>query len=146
MWMPILAKKSSFQINLIFDLGRYVNKQNYRIWGTETPHACIVKPTHPKRVTIFCGLDNFSSKMSKERPLQPIEIVIAPCWTNLFSQKFKRRILATFGFNRTALRATQPKQHSMFCALFLKIELSAAELIKFGHLLKSTILPVNKGK
>ena len=36
----------------------------------------------------------------------------------------KRRILATFGYNRTALRAT----HSMFCALFLKIALSAAEL------------------
>ena len=29
--------------------------------------------------------------------------------------------MATFGFNRTALRATQPKLHSMFRALFLKI-------------------------
>ena len=35
--------------------------------------------------------------------------------------------MATFGFNRTVLRATQPKLHSMFCALFLKIALSAAE-------------------
>ena len=35
--------------------------------------------------------------------------------------------MATFGFNRKALRATQPKLHSMFCALFLKIALSAAE-------------------
>ena len=42
---------------------------------------------------------------------------------NEFSQKLKRRILATFGFNRTELRATQPKLHSMFCALFLKIAL-----------------------
>ena len=41
-------------------------------------------------------------------------IVIGPCWTNCCSQKLKRRILATFGFNRTALRATQPKLHSMF--------------------------------
>ena len=24
-----------------FDLGGYVNKQNYRIWGTENPHAYI---------------------------------------------------------------------------------------------------------
>ena len=55
-------------------------------------------------------------------------------WTNFCSQKLKRRILATFGFNRTPLRATQPKLHSMFCALFLKIALSAAELISFGHL------------
>ena len=29
--------------------------------------------------------------------------------------------MATFGFNRTALRATQPQIHSLFCALFLKI-------------------------
>ena len=33
---------------------------------------------------------------------------------------------ATFGFNSVALRATQPQLHSMFCALFLKIALSAA--------------------
>ena len=38
-----------------------------------------------------------------------------------------------FGFNRTALRAPQPKLHSMFCALFLKTALSAAELMSFGH-------------
>ena len=51
-----------------------------------------------------------------------------------FLQKLKKGILATFGFNRTALRATQPKLHSMFCALFLKIALSSRELISFGHL------------
>ena len=49
-------------------------------------------------------------------------------------QKLKRRILVTFGFNRTALRDTQPKLHSMFCALFLKIALLAAELMSFGHI------------
>ena len=48
-------------------------------------------------------------------------------------QKLKRRILATFGFNRTALRATQPKLNSMFCALFLKFALSAAAM-SFAHL------------
>ena len=77
---------------------------------------------------------NFSLKMSKKRPLQSMAIISGPCWTNFCSQKFKRRILAAFGFNRTALRATQPKLHSMFCALFLKITLSAAELMSFGHL------------
>ena len=34
----------------------------------------------------------------------------------------------------TRRRYTQPKLHSMFCALFLKIALSAAELMSFGHL------------
>ena len=33
-----------------------------------------------------------------------------------------------------ALHATQPKLHSMLCVLFLKIALSAAELMSFGHL------------
>ena len=46
----------------------------------------------------------------------------------------ERRILETFGFNMTALRATQPKLHSMFCALFLKIALSAAKLMLLGHI------------
>ena len=36
--------------------------------------------------------------------------------------------LVTFGFNRTALPATQSKLHSMFFALFL------FELMSFGHL------------
>ena len=59
--------------------------------------------------------------MRKERPLLSMPIVIGPCWTHFCSQKLKKRILATFGFNRTALRPTQPKLHLMFCALFLKI-------------------------
>ena len=29
--------------------------QNCPIWGTENPHAYIEKPTHPKRVTVYCG-------------------------------------------------------------------------------------------
>ena len=45
---------------------------------------------------------------------------------------------ATFGFNKTVLRATQPKLHSMFCALFLNIVLS--ELMSFGHLCDLTPL------
>ena len=43
--------------------------------------------------------------MRKERPLQLMVVVNGPCWTNFFCQKLKRRILATFVFNRTALRA-----------------------------------------
>ena len=37
-------------------------------------------------------------------------------------------------FQGTPLRATQPKLHLMFCVLFLKIALSVAELMSFGHL------------
>ena len=61
-------------------------------------------------------------------------IVIGLCLTDFCSQKLKSRILEIFGLNRTALQATQPKLHSMLCALFMKIALSAAELMSFGHL------------
>ena len=36
-----------------FDLGGYVNKHG--IWGTENPYAYVERPTHPKRVTVWCG-------------------------------------------------------------------------------------------
>ena len=52
--MAILAKKFSLSDEDHFDLGRYVNKQKCRIWGTENPHAYIEKPTHPQRVTVCC--------------------------------------------------------------------------------------------
>ena len=73
--MPILEKKIIFSNEAHFDPGGYVNKQNCRIWGTENMHAYIEKPTHPKRVTVWCGfwsrdiIGPFSSKMSKEGPL-----------------------------------------------------------------------------
>ena len=34
-------KKPIFSDEAHFDLGDYVNKQNFRIWGTENPYACI---------------------------------------------------------------------------------------------------------
>ena len=47
----ILAKKKIiFSDEAQFDLGGYVDKQNYRIWGTY-----IEKSTHPKRVTVWWG-------------------------------------------------------------------------------------------
>ena len=69
-------------------------------------------------------------------------IVIGPCWMNFCSQKLKRRTFTKKGFNRTALRATQLKLHSMFCSVFLKIALSAAELISLGHLGAAIWLPL----
>ena len=48
-------KKIIFSDKAHFDLGGYVNKQNCCIWGTENSHAYIEKPTHPKRVTVWCG-------------------------------------------------------------------------------------------
>ena len=43
--------------------------------------------------------------------------------------KIEEEDIGKFGFNRTALRATQPKLNSLFGSLFLKIALSAASYI-----------------
>ena len=48
-------KKNIFSDEAHFDLDEKVNNQNCCIWGTENPHAYIEKPTHPKRVTVWCG-------------------------------------------------------------------------------------------
>ena len=52
-------KKIIFSDEVHFDIGGYVNNQNYRIWGTENLHAYIEKPTHPKQVTV-CHVERIS--------------------------------------------------------------------------------------
>jgi len=39
-----------------FWLDGYVNRQNYRIWGTQKPELLRTKPLHPKKLTVRCGL------------------------------------------------------------------------------------------
>ena len=139
--MPILAKKkhlfkwSSFWSWRVFKqakLSHLGHRKPARIYGKAM--------THSKRVTVWCRIwskgiiePSFLENEQGEA-VTVMAIVVGRCWTNFCSQKLKRRILATFGFNRMVLRFIQPKLHSMFCALFLKIALSATELVSFGHL------------
>lgn len=39
-----------------FHLCGYVNKQNYRFWGTENPRITHEEPLHPLKVTVWCGV------------------------------------------------------------------------------------------
>ena len=65
--MPILVKKKiTFSGEAHFDLCGHVNKQNFCIWGTENPHAYTEKPTHPKRVTVWCGFWMFLRKWARK--------------------------------------------------------------------------------
>ena len=85
---------------------------------------------------------HFSSEVSKEWALQSMATVNGTCWTNFYSQKLRRRKLATFDFNTRALYATHQKLNPMFSALFLKIELSAVELMSFGHVGAAILTPL----
>lgn len=50
-----------------FYLHGYVNKQNWRFWGTENPHHAIIRPLHPIRLTVWCA-------MSSEEIIGPVFI------------------------------------------------------------------------
>ena len=47
-------KKIIFSDEDHFDHAGYVNRQKCPMWGPENPHANIEKPTHPKRITVWC--------------------------------------------------------------------------------------------
>ena len=79
-------------------------------------------------------LGNLSSKISERGRYSQWRSLSDHVKRIVVHKNWRGRILATFGFNRMALRATLPKLHSMFCALFLKITLSAAKLMSFGLL------------
>lgn len=49
-------KKIIFTDEAHFWLDGYVNRQNFRIWGTEKPELLRTKPLHPKKLTVWCGL------------------------------------------------------------------------------------------
>ena len=139
--IPILAKIIIFSDEAHFDLGGYGNKQNCRIWGTENSHTYIEKPTHPKRVTVWCGFWSKSiigsffveNERGEDVTVHSDRYGEFIVHENYCSRKLNKKILSTFGFNRTSLLATQPRLHSMFCSLFWKIVLSAAELMSFVY-------------
>ena len=110
-------KKIIFSDEAHFDLGGYVNKQNCRILGTEndalkTSHCLvwILVQRHNSAIVLrkWAKRGRYSPWGSLSGHVEWILVKI--------NQKLKRRILTTFGFNRTVLRATQ----SMFCSLVLK--------------------------
>ena len=73
-----IGKKIIISDEAHFDLCGYVNKKNWRIWGTENPHANIKKPTQPKRVTVWFEFWSRGIIERRERPLQSMAIIIGP--------------------------------------------------------------------
>ena len=50
------SNKIFFSNEAYFILGGHVNKQNYRIWGSENDQVIEVSPLHPENVTVWCTL------------------------------------------------------------------------------------------
>lgn len=50
------ASKIIFSDEAHFWLDGYVNRQNYRIWGSEKPELVRTKPLHPQKLTVWCGM------------------------------------------------------------------------------------------
>ena len=128
-----------------FNIGWYVNKQTCRIWDTENTHTYIDKLTHPKRVAVCCRFwsRGITGPFFFENEQGQAITVNGDRYRAMLNEflftKLKRRKLAMFGFNRTTLRATQPKLHSMTCARFLKIALLAAELMSLDYYLWNAV-------
>lgn len=61
-----------------FHLRGFVNKQNWRHWGSENPHIAVAKPLHSERVTVWCALSSTS--------------IIGPIFIegNVTAEKYKR--------------------------------------------------------
>lgn len=49
-------KKIIFTDEAHFWLDGYVNRQNYRIWGSEKPASFRTKPLHPKKLTVWAAI------------------------------------------------------------------------------------------
>ena len=45
-----------FNYKAHYTLGRYVNKLNYRIWGSENLQVIEEMPLHTEKITVWCTL------------------------------------------------------------------------------------------
>lgn len=47
-----------FSDEAYFHLDGFVNKQNWRIWGTENPHVCVPRSVYSKKITVWAALSS----------------------------------------------------------------------------------------
>ena len=128
-----LGKKSSFQMKLILILA-CLHKAKLSHLGHRKPARIPWKADAPWILVQRHNWAIFLRKWARRGRYRQWRSLSGHVERIFVHKNWRGGILTTFCFNWTALRATQPKLHSMFCALFLKIALSAAELMSFGHL------------
>ena len=110
-------KKSSFQMKLIFE-----------------------KLTHPKRVTVWCGVWSrgiIGPLFFGNEPGGDVTVNgdrYRAMLNEFLFTKIEEEDIGNIWLQQDGATCTQPKLHWMICTLFLKIALSATELMSFGHL------------
>lgn len=107
----INIKKMWFSDEAHFHLNGYVNKQNWRHWGTENPHLAVAKPAHPQRVTVWCAV-------SSEVIIGPIFIegtVTSEKYQELLERDFfplirRQRLIQDYWFQQDGARPHRTQQ------------------------------------
>ena len=141
-----LTEDADFGKNIIFsdeaysDLGEYVNMKNCRIWGTETPYAYIEKPTHPKRVTVWCGFWSrviiwpFSFENKQGKAVTVNSDRYRAMLNEFLFTKIEEEDIGNILFQQQGATCHTAEATLEYYALISKIALSAAELRSFVHL------------
>ncbi|XP_057335141.1 uncharacterized protein LOC130673942 [Microplitis mediator] len=98
-----------------FWMNGYVNKQNYRFWGTENPNISLAKSLHPLKVTAWAAisvkgiyLQFLESTVTGESYKQLLE-------TKFFPYAKKRGLVKNFYFMQDG--ATPHRTHEVFEAI-----------------------------
>ena len=92
-------------MNFILILAGIQTSKIVSFWGTDNPYAYIEKPTHPKLVTVWCGFwsrDIIGYFFFENEQEEAVTVNVDRYRAMLYefcSQKLRKRILATFGFN-----------------------------------------------
>ena len=129
--MPILAKRYHHLRWSSFWSWRVCKQVKLSHLGHRKHARIIEKPTHPIRVTVWrwfwCKgiIGPFFLENEQGEGVTINGDFYRAMLNELLFTKFEEEDIG----NRTALGATQAKLRSMFCSLFLKIALSASELI-----------------
>ncbi|GBL70488.1 hypothetical protein AVEN_217785-1 [Araneus ventricosus] len=88
-----MIDNDQFDVNMLwrsdeahFHLNGYVNRQNWRIWGTENSHFAIEKSLYPRPVTVWCALSSrgivgtifFEQAVNSERYVEALRNQLIP--------------------------------------------------------------------
>jgi len=111
-----------------FWLNGYVNKQNYRFWGSENPNVSLAKPLHPQKITAWAAisvkgiyLQFFQSTVTGESYKQLLE-------QKFFPHAKKKAWSEGFISCRMERHHTEPRRSSKQSIKFMAIESSVWDI------------------